>query len=271
MRGGLARAVAALAVSVTVATAAPALAQARRVVSLDQCADQYVLALAPETIVGLSPRADNPDSWLRARAAGMPRLRASAESLLAARPDVVVRYWGGDARLTGALTRRGVRVLTIAEAEDLAGVRANVRAVASGLGRSVRGEALIAHMDARLTQARGAWRGRPALYLTPGAFTAGRGTLIDAALRWVGLRNLAVAAGYQPAPTERLVLSPPAAVVRGFFDQVRWTRWAPGRASVLQRAVAGRTVAELPAGLLGCPAWFVGEAAERLAAGAPRR
>ena len=39
----------------------------RRVMSLDSCADQYVLALAArETVVGVSPRADAPDSFLRA-------------------------------------------------------------------------------------------------------------------------------------------------------------------------------------------------------------
>ncbi len=241
-----------------------------RALSLDQCADQYLLALAPEAIVGLSPRADDPDSRLRARAAGHPLRRPSAEAVLAARPSVVVRHWGGDARLTQALQRRGVRVVTVAEASDIAGVRANVRAVATALGRRARGEALIADMDRRLTASRGAWRGRAALYLTPGAFTAGPGTLIDTLLQAAGLRNLAQAPGFQPAPAEAVVLRPPAAVVRGFFDQIGWTRFSPGRQPALNRALAGRTVAALPADLLGCPAWFVGEAAERLAVAAPR-
>lgn len=248
----------------------PALAQARRVVSLDQCADQYVLAIAPEAVAGLSYRATAPDSWLRAEARGRRVVRASTEGVLGVRPDVVVRYWGGDARLSATLELRRVRVVTIGEATDFDGVRSNVRRVAAALGRPARGETLIAEMDERLARAGGAWRGRSALYLTPGAFTAGRGTLIDAMLRWTGLTNLATRVGYQAAPTEALVLRPPAAVVRGFFDQVRWTRWAPGRSPVLERATAGRTVADLPAGLLGCPAWFVGEAAERLAARAPR-
>src|SRR5580704_3855210 len=85
-----------------------------RVVSLDQCADQYVLAMAPRAdIVGLSTRARNADSYLKAEAQSLPERRATAESVLAARPDIVVRYWGGDARLVSDLERRGVRVLTI--------------------------------------------------------------------------------------------------------------------------------------------------------------
>lgn len=242
-----------------------------RVVSLDQCADQFVLALAGEDVVALSHRADDPDSRLRSRVAGLPLRRASSEAILAVRPTVVVRYWGGDLRLTQALERRGVRVATIQEASDFDGVRANVRTVAAALGQRARGEGLIANMDRRLARSRGAWGGAPALYLTPGAYTAGAGTLIDALLRWTGLRNLATSPGYAPAPTEAVVLSPPRAVVRGFFDQIGWTRWSPGRHPTLARVLRVRTVADLPADVLGCPAWFVAEGAETLAAAAPSR
>ncbi|HEY1448526.1 MAG TPA: ABC transporter substrate-binding protein, partial [Caulobacteraceae bacterium] len=94
--------------------AASAAISAPRVLSLDQCADQYVLALSPRAdIVGLSKRALNADSYLRSAARGLPERRATVESVLASRPEVVVRYWGGEARLTSELERRGVRVLTI--------------------------------------------------------------------------------------------------------------------------------------------------------------
>ena len=67
---------------------------APRVLSLDQCADQYVLALSPRvSIVGLSTRANDPDSRLRELARGLPLRRTTLESALAARPDLVVRYW----------------------------------------------------------------------------------------------------------------------------------------------------------------------------------
>ena len=118
------------------ALAGPAQA-APRVMSLDQCADQYVLALSPrEAVVGVSPRVDDRDSYLRAMSAGLPQRRASAEAVLAARPDVVVRYWGGDARLTRTLERRGVRVVKIKEAQDFRDVSANVRRVAEAVGRT---------------------------------------------------------------------------------------------------------------------------------------
>ena len=87
--------------------AAGAALSAPRVMSLDQCADQYVMAMSPRAaIVGLSKRARNADSYLGAMAIGLPERRATAESVLAARPDLVVRWWGGDARLLTMLTRQ---------------------------------------------------------------------------------------------------------------------------------------------------------------------
>ena len=131
-----------------------------RVLALDQCADQYVLALSPRAaIAGLSRRALNADSYLARDARGLPRRRATSESALAARPQVVVRYWGGDERLLADLRRRGVRVVRIGDAASFAGVRANVREVAAALGQGPAGEALIAAMDRELAAGRGAWRG----------------------------------------------------------------------------------------------------------------
>ncbi|HEY2708530.1 MAG TPA: ABC transporter substrate-binding protein, partial [Caulobacteraceae bacterium] len=124
---------------------------APRIVSLDQCADQYVLALAPrDQIVGLSKRARNADSYLRTDAAGLPERRATLESILGSRATIAVTYWAGDARLPAALARRGVSVIQIGEATDFAGVRADVRQVAAGLGQRAAGESLIAAMDAKL-------------------------------------------------------------------------------------------------------------------------
>lgn len=148
---------------------------APRVMSLDSCADQYVLALAPrEAIVGLSHRAVAPDSYLRDKAAGLPLRRATFESLVSARPALVVRQWGGDARLTKALQAKGVATVTLDDATDFDGVRANVRKVAVALDRRPQGEALIAGMDARLKAAAGAGRGRETLYLTPSAIPPAR-------------------------------------------------------------------------------------------------
>ncbi|MEJ2814348.1 MULTISPECIES: ABC transporter substrate-binding protein [unclassified Caulobacter] len=252
------------------AVADPAAAQttARRVMSLDSCADQYVLALAPrEAIVGVSPRADAPDSFLRAKAIGLPQRRTTIEAVLGARPDVVVRQWGGAARLTAAVARRGVRTISLGDATDFDGVRANVRQVAQALGRRAEGEALLARMDADLSRAEGAGRGRAAFYLTPGGYTAGPNTMIDAMLRAAGFTNASTQPYFSPAPLESLVLNPPKAVVLGFFDLTRAgaDRWGPGRHAALRKTTRGRVVASLPGAMLGCSAWFAADGARTLA------
>jgi iron complex transport system substrate-binding protein len=266
---------AAISVGVALALTAGGAAAAQapeRVLSLDQCADQYVLALAPrESVVGLSHRADDGDSYMGAAAAGLPQRRISFESAFAARPDVVVRYWGGDPKLVRALEHRGVRVVTIEDAQDFEGVRANLRRVSAALNQPAAGERLAASMDADLQAGRGAWGGREALYLTPGGFTSGPGTLIDAMLRSAGLRNAAQGASFAPVPLERLVLTPPSAFVLGFFDMARFTRWDLAGHPVLERVRRGRTAASLPGKYLHCPAWFASEGARRLAEAAPAR
>ena len=239
-----------------------------RVVSLDQCADQFVLALAPRgEIVGVSKRALNDDANLRRLAVGLPERRATLEAILAARPTLAVRYWTADAGLPQALRRRGVAVVQIDEATDFAGVRANVRKVAAALDQGAAGEALVARMDAKLAQSHGAWEGARALYLTPYGFTAGKGTLVGAMMAAAGLTPVASGPGYEPAPLEELVLRPPTALVLGFFRDLAGGRqhWTIAGNGYLQALIRRRTIASLPGSVLGCPAWYAADGALTLA------
>jgi iron complex transport system substrate-binding protein len=260
-----------LALALALALGAPA--SATRVASLDQCADQFTLALAdPHDIVALSNRADDADAYLAAAARGHPLRRVTLEALLAARPTLVLRYWGGDPHLTAALQARGVRVVTLDEATDFAGVRRNVRAAAAALGAQARGEALIRRMDARLMAGQGAWRGRGGVYLTSGGYSAGPGSLIDAMLRGAGFANQNRHAGFSAISLEQLVLNPPAALALGFFDPAgsALARWSPGRHRVVSETIRTRPSVALPASILACPAWFAADGVTRLAAAAPR-
>lgn len=246
---------------------------APRVLSLDQCADQYVLALSPRAaIVGLSTRADDADSLLAAKARGLPLRRVDLETALATRPQLVVRTYGGDARLVRALQRRGVRVLTLQDAPDFAGIRGNLRSVGAALGSEAAAQRMIDKMDARLARSAGAWKGRSAIYLTPAGFSAGPGTLPDAILRAAGLVNAERRPGYVEVPLERLALDPPQAVVTAFFDTRTFANasWSPGRHALMRRIVRDRAVASLPGPTVACANWGAAEAVELLADRAPR-
>jgi iron complex transport system substrate-binding protein len=179
----------------------------------------------------------------------------------------VVRLWGGDARLSNALRTKGVTPVALDDAADFDGVRANVRKVAAALDRRPQGEALLARMDAQLASAAGAGKGRPALYLTPGGYTSGAGTLIDAMLKAAGYSNASKAVAFAPVSLEQMVMKPPMAVVLGLFDLMKAgsDHWGPGRHAALRKAMAGRVVASLPAAVVGCPAWFAADGGAMLA------
>lgn len=247
---------------------------AARAVSLDYCADQYLIALAArDQIAAVSPLATSAFSRLRAEAAGLAQRRPDAEEILALRPDLVIRAWGGAPRLETFLDRMKVRVVTLSYASDFDGVRANIRAVAAALGRAEAGAALIADLDRRLAAlAASSWREPgPALYVTPGGVTAGRQTMIDAILAAAGVANRAALDGldyWPPLPAETLVARPPDLLVAGFFEGAgeAANHWSAARHPVLRRLFAEKTVIHLPADILSCPTWLSVEASETIAA-----
>lgn len=199
-------------------------------------------------------------------------LRPDLEAGLASRAEVAVVNWVSDPRLLRRLRERGVEVVTIGEANSFADIRRNIRQVAAALGEAARGEALIARMDAELARSAGAWRGARAVYMTPGGFTAGSGTLVDQILTAAGMTNTERRPGYQSASLEALALNPPRTVVLGFFDtfQLAGDTWGPGRHQVVRKIVRERAVASLPGEILGCPDWTAADAVALLAAKAPR-
>jgi iron complex transport system substrate-binding protein len=263
------RALLAAAAAVLALLVPQAASAAPRIVSLDQCGDQFVLALAPrDEIVGVSKRALNADSAERALAVGLPQIRPTLEAVLGVGPTVAVYYWTADARLPDALRRFGVTPVQIDEANDFDGVRANIRKVAAALGVPAAGEALIARMDRELAAAHGAWGGARALYLTPGGFTAGPGSLVGAMMHAAGLETAATTAqSYSPISLERLVLNPPQALVLGFFRDLAGGRqhWSIAGNGYLQQLAAQRAVASLPGSELGCPAWTAADGSLALA------
>ena len=86
----------------------------RRIVSLDYCADQYLLQLADrEQILALSPDATSPFSYLREQARDMHTVRAVAEDVLSLNPDLIIRSYGGGASAPAFFERAGVPVVQL--------------------------------------------------------------------------------------------------------------------------------------------------------------
>jgi len=245
-----------------------------RVMSLDYCADQYVLALADrEQILAVSPEAGAEYSYMAASAQGVPRARPSPEAALMLAPDVVVRQWGGGFGAPDVLTRFGIGVVQIGDDVTLDEARASLLAIGDALGQTARAEALAAEMDRRLAVLEttpGSFRPR-ALYVTAGGMSSGAGTFIDTALHAAGVRNAMAERGRRGwawVNLEAVAMDPPDLFVTGFFDKRERgvDNWSPSRHAFLRDALASRPTVHLLSRTVACPAWFVVDAIEDIAA-----
>ncbi len=241
----------------------------RRIVSLDYCADQFVLGLAHRRdILAVSPDAGAAFSYMRDAADGLPTVRPRAEDVLALEPDLVVRSYGGGPNARTFFERAGVPVLQIGFADDIDGARATIRHTGRGLGVPERGEELIAGMDARLRAARGLAPGTRALYVTPAGYTAGPGTLVDELLAAAGLENFQSRRGWRPIPLERLAYETPDLAAEASFGAGtnHDDAWTPFRHPVARRTLRSVPVASLDGATTSCGAWFLADAVATLAA-----
>ena len=206
-----------------IAAAAPP----QRIVSLNLCVDQILVDLvAPGRIAALSHLAVDPElSTIADRARMLPATRGDAETVLGLDPDLVLAGTFTNAAAISLLERVGRRVVKISMADDLDGIRASVRQIATATGETERGEAVVAQFDRRLAEVGGkrvigAALPTAIVYQVNG-LASGPGTLDDALLAAAGLRNLAadilLGAGGRLAletlvarPPDLLVLSGPA-------------------------------------------------------------
>lgn len=239
-----------------------------RVVSLDYCADQYVLGLADrEAILAVSTHADDRHSYLRDQAHGLPQLRDDAEDVLALAPDLIVRGYDAGARASTYYQRLGLETFELGFASDFSDVEAMIRRTAIALGQPERGEARIVRMRAQLARAADGPRLR-ALYMTPSGLTTGSRTLMHAFMTAAGFDNVIAEqgkTGWVNLPLEQLHEQAPDVIFAAFFDgeTAPIDSWSASRHSVFRRMMETTPVIELDAAALSCGAWFMADEALR--------
>ncbi|MEM6535897.1 MAG: ABC transporter substrate-binding protein [Pseudomonadota bacterium] len=247
-----------------------------RIVSLDYCADQYVLQLAKrDHILAVSPDATKSFSYMRTQAEGLPSVRSTAEDVIALKPDLVVRAFGGGPQAISFFERAGIPVLNIGWATSIDGEAPDsipniIAHVADGLGEPARGEAVITAFNARLGNARVHSDGKTILYVTSGGATTGPGSLVHELFETVGLKNFETDPGWRSLPLERLAYDQPDLVASAFFDVKDSPRgaWSAAGHPVSRSLMASTPAVPLKGAWTACGGWFVIDAIEALSNGA---
>lgn len=239
----------------------------RRVVSLDFCADQYLLAIAERSqIAAVSLQARSENSYLANRAVGLRRVGENAEDILSFKPDLVLTVWGGGYGISNVMERFKTDFIQLPFHETLEGIRENVTLVGKKLGREERAEDINRDLTLRLGTIYYYTAHIPhekklrAIYLSPNGGIAGAGTLMDLMMKAAGLRNLTAELGYkgwQNIDGEGLVGLDPDVIVTGMGDQRAndVELWQLQDSRAVQKFIAERKSIAIDARIVACPTW----------------
>ena len=126
-----------------------------RVVSLNLCADELILALAkPSQIASVSWLVKDPKtSWDAQLARDIPGNRGAAEEVLKFQPDLVIAGRYTTTTTIDLLGKFSVPVLILDLPRNLAEVRQQIQKVGQALGRSAAARQLIMDIDAAMGEA----------------------------------------------------------------------------------------------------------------------
>ncbi|WP_300575065.1 ABC transporter substrate-binding protein [Phenylobacterium sp.] len=203
------------------AGAAPA-PRPQRVVSLNPCLDVILFHVAERgQIAALTHYARDAQASTLAKAArAIPITYETAEEVVALRPDLVLMSEHSAPATRQALARLRIPTAMFDVPQTVAASLAQIRQVARLLGQPVRGEAVVARVEAALIAAApppGAPR-LTAIVYQPNGFAAGAGTLTDEMLRRTGFENVAARYGlgrWGNIGLEQIIADPPQVLLAG--------------------------------------------------------
>lgn len=208
---------------------------------------------------------------MRTHAHGLSQIRPTAEEILLAAPDLIVRQWGGGHDAQRYYQRFDIPVVQIAFGIDFATARANLRTVGQALEQEEAAERMIAAMDKRLANVVAEHLPQDqrlrALYMTPAGVTGGTGTFTQTLLDAAGVQNMAEGPGWRAVDLEAVALNPPDLIAGAFFDlkSNQVAHWSLGRHSFVKQLMARTPRVMIPGAQAGCSAWFMVGAVESVA------
>lgn len=246
-----------------------------RIVSLDYCADNYVLKLADrEQILAVSPGAEKSFTYMREAAVGLPSVRPITEDVLILKPDLVVRSYGGGPNAAAFFERAGIPVLQVGWASNIDGegmgsIPGIIQHMADGLGHPERGQTLIQEFRMRLSELQEREQSDTAMYMTPGGVTSGPGSLVHEMMVMAGVENFETTPGWRSLPLERLVYEQPDIIVAAFYESLsnQPDAWAASKHPVARTLLNEPDTVPLQGAWTACGGWFILDAVEAIAEG----
>lgn len=123
-----------------------------RVVSLNMCADPYLMAFAaPEQVRAITIQSQDPALSPFAETAQRHRAtRGTVEEILQLKPDIVIASPFGQSLRQSLLRAQGIEVLRIAAANNYQQARQEILRIGEAIGRADAARAYLAALDARL-------------------------------------------------------------------------------------------------------------------------
>ena len=251
----------------------------QRIVSLNLCADELVLRLAPPgTVKSVTWLARDPTlSNVSALAHEVPVNRGLAEDVVPLAPDLVIAGAYTTRTAVALLQRLGIPVLELPVPSSVDEALAQIATVAAALGATEKGTQLIADIRSGLSEVPIAPTGSShviAAVYQPNGLTIGKGSLVNDLLNRAGLRNLAVERridNYGELPLEVLLFArPDLLIINEDEDRGPALAYEVLRHPALVRRYRGARVVSVPSAWWSCPGPRLVDAVQRLQHAAQR-
>ena len=177
-----------------------------RVLSLNLCADAYLMAFAEKAqVLALTPQSRDPSlSAFHEAAQAYPISDGQIESIAALDPDLVIVSSYSDPMRNRLIAQLGYEILVMNAADNYAAARASINLLGKAIGRAAAAQAYGAQLDAEMAALRPRKTKATVLPLQRRNLTAGRGHILDEIISRGGGINLG--AHNSPAMMSRVSL-----------------------------------------------------------------
>jgi iron complex transport system substrate-binding protein len=169
-------------------------AKPARIVSINLCTDQLLLAVAPKSkIVALSHSIkDRRVSAYHAESSDIPLIRARAEEIIIHRPDLVFGGPYTNEFIRDALKRLGIKLVSIPIATNFSEISENIKKIGKAIGENEAAVKAIIKLKEGRPDISQKPKNRPPLaaIIWPNSLSSGPGTLPHSVLVQAGFENL---------------------------------------------------------------------------------